>query len=69
MTSRVLIYGKERCPYTRQAREAYGERAVFLDVLQDPDSLAAMLAHSGGVRRVPVIVEDGQVRIGFGKGA
>jgi glutaredoxin 3 len=35
-------------------------------VKQDPIKLEEMLLHSEGVRKVPVIVEDGRVSIGYG---
>jgi glutaredoxin 3 len=38
----------------------------YLDVEENPKLLPGMLKHSGGQRRVPVIVEDGKVTIGFG---
>lgn len=38
----------------------------YVDVKKDPAGLARMLEFSGGRRVVPVIVEDGQVTIGFG---
>ena len=38
----------------------------YLDVKKDPSALERMLAHSGGQRRVPVIVEGDRVTIGFG---
>jgi glutaredoxin len=62
------IYGKEGCPHTKRAREAL-PRAAFIDVLADPAALEEMLTLSGGVRRVPVIVRDGTVEIGFRRGA
>lgn len=62
------IYGKEGCPHTRRARAAL-PRAAFLDVLADPAALEEMLALSGGVRRVPVIVRGGAVEVGFKRGA
>jgi glutaredoxin len=34
-------------------------------VLEKPDKLAEMLKHSGGERRVPVIVVNGAVSVGF----
>jgi arsenate reductase-like glutaredoxin family protein len=36
-----------------------------MDVVSDPDQLDAMLKHSNGVRKVPVIVDEGEVIIGF----
>jgi arsenate reductase-like glutaredoxin family protein len=39
-----------------------------MDVLSDHDQLDAMLKHTNGVRKVPVIVEAGKVTIGFDGG-
>lgn len=66
----VLIFGKENCPYTQRAREDYAAREVafdYVDVKKNRADLARMLELSGGVRRVPVIVDAaGKVTIGFG---
>lgn len=65
------IYGKEGCPHTLRARKALPQ-AVFIDVLDEdanPQALADMLALSGGVRRVPVIVRAGGVQIGYRRGS
>ena len=66
----VLIYGKENCPYTQRARQDYEARQVkfeYVDVKKSRADLDRMLELSGGVRRVPVIVEEGgKVTIGFG---
>jgi glutaredoxin 3 len=65
----VLIFGKDSCPYTEAAREDYARRKVpfqYINVKKDPDGLNRMLEHSGGERRVPVIVDNGEVTIGFG---
>ena len=61
----ILIYGTNTCPFCVQAREAYGDRAVFINVDQDPERLNEMLALSSGKRQVPVIVEGDKVTIGF----
>ena len=39
---------------------------MYRNVERDRSALAEMLAASGGRRSVPVIVEDGDVKIGFG---
>ena len=39
---------------------------VYRDVRADPQALAEMLRLSQGNRRVPVLVEDGEVSLGFG---
>lgn len=51
------------------AREDFARRGVafeYRDVRRNPAHLERMLEHSGGRSAVPVIVEDGQVTIGFG---
>ena len=40
--------------------------AEYFNVKKHPAELARMLEYSRGERRVPVIVEDGKVTIGFG---
>jgi glutaredoxin len=65
----VLIFGKDGCPYTEAAREEYARRKVpfqYINVKKHRADLDRMLEYSGGDRRVPVIVEDGKVTIGFG---
>jgi glutaredoxin 3 len=66
----VLIFGKENCPYTQRARQDYAARNVqfeYVDVKKNRADMDRMLELSGGVRRVPVIVEEGgKVTIGFG---
>ena len=65
----VLIFGKEHCPYTSAAIEHYSGRDVefeYIDVKQDRADLERMLGYSGGHRRVPVIVDEGKVTIGWG---
>jgi glutaredoxin len=37
-----------------------------VDVKKESDKLQEMLTHSGGVRKVPVIVEGEKVTIGYG---
>ena len=64
----VLIYGKDSCPYTADARDHYGSRGEvqYINVRKDADALRRMLELTGGKRRVPVIVDQGTVTIGFG---
>jgi glutaredoxin 3 len=66
MEAKVIIYGTETCPFCKKAREAYGDRAVFYNVSDDPKRLPKvtlwsqeMLVYSKGDQRVPVIVEAG----------
>ncbi|HUF23648.1 MAG TPA: UXX-star (seleno)protein family 1 [Vicinamibacterales bacterium] len=63
----IEIYGKDACPYTQAARDAYEPKgAVYLNVKEDPQAMARMLEFSKGRRVVPVIVEDGNVTVGYG---
>ncbi len=38
----------------------------YIDVVQDPAGLKTMMGYSKGKRKVPVIVENGNVTIGYG---
>jgi glutaredoxin len=65
----VEIFGKDTCPYTQAALEDYRKRQVkfeYVNVKKSAADLERMLGYSRGQRRVPVIVEDGKVTIGFG---
>lgn len=63
----ITIFGKDSCPYTARAIEAYKSKgAEYINVKKDPGALARMLEFSKGRRAVPVIVEDGKVTIGYG---
>jgi glutaredoxin 3 len=61
MEAKVIIYGTATCPFAKKAREAYGDRAIFYNVSDDPERLQEMLAYSKGEQRVPVIVEKEEV--------
>ncbi len=65
MKEKVVIYGKAGWPYTDKARSAYGKTAKYFDVEADSTKLEEMLKHSGGVRKVPVIVGEGKTTIGY----
>lgn len=65
----VLIYGKDGCPFTGAAKNDYARRGYtvqYFNAQADPARLRELLAYSKGQRKVPIIVEDGQVTIGFG---
>ena len=66
--AQTIIYGKPTCPHTRRALDAHPD-ARFIDVMQSPDMMTEMLELSKGKRRVPVIVEDGNVAVGFNGGS
>ena len=66
MEKKIVIYGKAGWPYTDEARSAYGDTAVYVDVMKDKAKLGEMLQYSGGARKVPVIVDGDKVKIGYG---
>ncbi len=72
MSDKILIFGKNTWPFTIAAREAYakeGREVDYVDVLTQADKLDAMLKYSKGKRKVPVIVDEGKILIGYnGKG-
>jgi len=45
---------------------AYGDDAEFVDVTTKGEKLEEMLEYSGGVRKVPVIVQGEKVTVGYG---
>ena len=68
MEEKVLIFGKNTCPFTTAAREAYikkGRDVEYIDVLSDAGKLDTMLKYSEGRRKVPIVVDRGEVTIGF----
>jgi glutaredoxin len=68
MPEKVLIYGKPLCPHTQAARDDYEKRGIpyeYHDVKAEPQAFAEMMSLSRG-NKVPVIVEDGRVTVGFG---
>lgn len=68
MKREIKIYGKEKCPFTKAAREKFEKQGVpydYIDVVNRPEELDIMLKLSNGQRRVPVIVEGDAVTIGF----
>lgn len=72
MAEKILIFGKNNWPYTTAAREAFardGRDVEYVDVLSDADKFDTMLKYSDGMRKVPIIVDQDKVTIGFkGKG-
>lgn len=69
MREKVIIYGKDTCPYTNAARDDYAKKGFdveYVNVKASPENMAKMLEVSGGRRNVPVIVEGGMVAVGYG---
>lgn len=47
------------------ARVACGDRAIYINVQEDPEKFEEMLTYSGGKMEVPVIVDGDKVAVGF----
>ncbi len=69
--SEVTIYTKVGCPYCAAAKKHLSEQGIAfreIDVNETPGVKDKVLDLTGGQRIVPVIVERGEVKIGFGGG-
>jgi glutaredoxin 3 len=67
----VTIYTKPGCPYCAAAKEDLRARGVAfdeVDVFTSPGAAEKVVALTGGRRIVPVLVDNGEVRAGFGGG-
>jgi glutaredoxin len=68
MPEKILIFGKDSCPFTKAAREAFskqGREVEYINVLSEPDKRELMLRYSGGSNRIPLIVNGDEIIIGF----
>jgi len=67
----VVIYTKEGCPYCATAKKQYTERGIAfkeIDIHAVKGAKEEVLKLTAGKRIVPVIVENGNVTVGFGGG-
>ncbi len=66
----VTIYTKDGCPYCKAAMEQFQQQNIRyneVNVSRDSGKIDE-LVKVAGVRKVPVIVEDGKVTVGFNGG-
>ncbi|KAA3631440.1 MAG: glutaredoxin family protein [Calditrichaeota bacterium] len=69
--SEVTIYTKVGCPYCAAAKKHYNDNGIEfteIDVHETTGAKDEVLKLSGGKSIVPVIVENGEVTLGFGGG-
>lgn len=69
--SDVVIYTKVGCPYCAAAKKHYDNEGIpfeEIDVHKTPGAKDKVLELSQGQSIVPVIVDKGEVKIGFGGG-
>lgn len=67
----VVISARPGCPWCAAARNDLVARGVDyeeIDVVTKPGALEALADLTGGDLVVPVVVDDGDVRIGVGSG-
>lgn len=69
MSGNILIYGKDDCPYTQEAKKEFARQKVpyhYYDVKKNRDAYEKMIKITCGANQVPVIVAGGSIKIGFG---
>jgi glutaredoxin 3 len=69
--SDVIIYTKDGCPYCAAAKKHYGDQGIVfqeINIHQSPEAKGKILELTKGKSIVPVIVNKGEVTIGFGGG-
>ncbi|MDD4237928.1 MAG: glutaredoxin family protein [Desulfotomaculaceae bacterium] len=69
MLNRIIVFGKDGCSYTVAAKEDLARRKQpyeYHNVIKEQEALQQMLELTGGARLLPVIVEQGYIKIGFG---
>ncbi len=68
-TSSVIIYTKPGCPYCAAAKKSFTDNGIAFtefDVKSSAEIAEKARQLAGGKSVVPVIVENGQVSLGFG---
>ena len=67
-TQTVIIYTHPDCTYSSAAKIEFKERGISykeIDVALHPEAVPELERLTGGERITPVIVENGQVTVGF----
>lgn len=70
--SELKVYTKVGCPHCEAAMRYFDQEKLDykqIDVNEVPGAEKEALKFSGGQRRVPIIVRDGEVEIGFRGGS
>ena len=63
----VTMYTKTGCPYCKAAKESFEKQGVAfteINVTNNPEKITE-LERLAGARKVPVIVDNGKVTVGF----
>ncbi len=67
----VTMYTKPGCPYCAAAKDHYNQEGIAFDeinVIDNPVAQKKVLELSGGERIVPVVIDKGKAKIGWGGG-
>jgi len=68
---KITIYTKTGCPYCAAAKKFYTDKGTAFDeinITEKPQFQSKLLELTGGQRIVPVIIGDGELKLGFGGG-
>jgi glutaredoxin len=71
MMAKVRIFTKPECPYCAAAKEHYAQQGIVfeeINIVGNREAQKELLQLSGGKRLVPVVVDGGQVRVGWDGG-
>jgi len=69
--SEVTIYTKKGCPYCAAAKKHYDDQGIAfeeIDVHSVPGAKDKVVELSKGSNIVPIIIDNGEVKVGFGGG-
>ena len=69
--SEVIIYTKDGCPYCAAAKKHYTDNGIAfeeINIFKTEGAKEKVLELSDGQSIVPVIVDNGEVKLGFGGG-
>ncbi len=69
--SEVTIYTKDGCPYCAAAKKHYTDNGITfteIDVFKTEGAKEKVLELSNGQSIVPLIIDNGEVKLGFGGG-
>ncbi len=67
----TTLYTKSGCPYCAELREELdgaGKRYTEINVSERPEAIPELLKITGGVRKVPVLVDGTEISVAPGGG-
>ena len=64
----VTIYTRPDCPYCAAAKQFYTEQGIpveEINVRENPEAQEKVVGLTGGRRALPIVIENGELMIGF----